>query len=197
MTFTDADLQPPAELRTDEFLLRPIRAADAERDYAAVMESKEQLRPWEQSGWPADDFTVEANRADLAKLAQRHAAGESFTYTVLDPTETHCLGCVYLFPTTAPMYARPQIEAVGDEPWSAYAAAAYFWVRTSRLADGLDQRLLAALGPWLAQAWGTAQVLVVTNEHVPRQMAVIEGSGRQLRFWLTFPNEAGRSPAYA
>lgn len=197
MALADTDFQAPAELRTDEFVLRPIRAADAERDYAAVMESKEFLRPWEQSGWPADDFTVAANRQDLARLAQRHADGESFTYTVLDPTETHSLGCVYLFPTSAPMYDRPRIAATEGEAWSDYEAAIYFWVRTSRLADGLDHRLLAALGPWLARDWGVAKALVITNEQVPHQMAVIEGSGRRLRFWLTFPNETGRSPAYA
>ncbi|MDQ2655390.1 MAG: N-acetyltransferase, partial [Chloroflexota bacterium] len=154
MAVTDNAFQPPAELRTDEFLLRPIRATDAEADYAAVMESREFLRPWEQSGWPEDDFTVDANRQDLAKLERRHADGESFTYTVLDAAGSQCLGCVYLFPTSAPMYARPQIAATGGEAWSAYELAIYFWVRTSRLADGLDQRLLAALGPWLAQEWG-------------------------------------------
>lgn len=197
MTVSGNAFQPPAEFRTAEFLLRPIRASDAERDYAAVMESKEFLRPWEQSGWPADDFTVEANRQDLAGLEQRHADGESFTYTVLDPTETHSLGCVYLFPTSAPMYARPQIAAVAGEEWQSYEAAIYFWVRTSRLADGLDQRLLAALGPWLAQEWGIARALIITNEQVPHQMALFEGSGRQLRFRLTFPNEPGTSLAYA
>lgn len=197
MTNAGNDFQPPAELRTAEFLLRPIRATDAERDFAAVMESKEFLRPWEQSGWPADDFTVEANRQDLAGLEQRHADGASFTYTVLDPTETHSLGCVYLFPTSAPMYARPQIAAVAGEEWQSYEAAIYFWVRTSRLADGLDQRLLAALGPWLAQEWGIARALIITNEQVRRQMALFEASGRQLRFRLTFPNEPGTSLAYA
>jgi hypothetical protein len=197
VALTDSDFQPPAELRTAEFLLRPIRASDAERDYAAVMESREFLRPWEQSGWPADDFTVEANRQDLAKLERRHADGESFTYTVLDPTETDSLGCVYLFPTSAPISARPQISAIDNEAWSAYEAAIYYWVRTSRLADGLDQRLLAALGPWLAQDWDIAQALVITNEQVPHQVALFEDSGRRLRFRLTFPKEPGNSLAYA
>jgi hypothetical protein len=65
---TDNDFQAPAERRTTEFLRRPIRASDAERDYAAVMEIKDFLRPWEQSGWPEDNFKLDANRQDLAKL---------------------------------------------------------------------------------------------------------------------------------
>ncbi len=40
MAFDKNDTHPPAELRTDEFLLRPIRASDAKLDYDAVMESR-------------------------------------------------------------------------------------------------------------------------------------------------------------
>jgi hypothetical protein len=197
MTFANDDVQVPEALRTDEFLLRPIRAADAELDYAAVMESKTFLRPWEQSGWPADDFTVEANREDLAKLEQRHADGASFTYTVMDPGETQSLGCVYIFPTTAPLYERAAISALDGAQWAAYEAAVYFWVRTSRLADGLDQRLLAALGAWFAQDWRIAHPLILTNEQVTQQVALFERSNLVLRFRLTFPNEPGTTLAYA
>ena len=36
MAGSNTDIHAPAELRTDEFLLRPIRAADAALDYEAV-----------------------------------------------------------------------------------------------------------------------------------------------------------------
>ncbi len=197
MAFTNDDFHAPAELRTNEFLLRPIRASDAALDYEAVMASKEYLRPWEQTGWPADDFTVEDNRADVAKLERWHAAGERFTYTVLDPTETQCLGCVYIVPTGAPLFARKQIAAIEGARWSEYAMAVHFWVRTSRLADGLDRRLLDALGPWLAHAWHSARHLIVTNEQVEQQVALIENTDRRLKFRLTDPKEPGKSLAYA
>jgi hypothetical protein len=197
MAFNTDDFHAPEGLGTDEFLLRPILASDAELDYEAVMESKEFLRLWEQSTWPADDFTVDANRADLAKLEQRHTDGESFTYTVMNPTETQCLGCVYIFPTDAPMYSRPQISAIDGAQWSAYEAAVYFWIRKSRLADGLDRRLLEALGPWFAHDWQIAHPLIITNEQFAQQVATIESANLQLRFQLTFPNEPGKSPAYA
>ena len=197
MSFNTAAFRPPEELRTDEFLLRPLRESDAELDYEAVMESREFLRVWEQSTWPSDDFTLEANRQDLIRHERQHAAGEAFTYTVMKPDETECLGCVYIFPTTAPMYSRPEIAAVGGEEWSAYEAAFYFWVRKSRLADGLDRRLLEALGPWFAQEWGVAHPLVITNEQFVQQVAVIESARCPLRFRLTFPNEPGKSLAYA
>ncbi len=197
MAFDNDDFHAPAGLRTDEFLLRPIRAADAALDYEAVMASKEYLRPWEQTGWPADDFTVDANRADVVKLARWHAAGERFTYTVLDPTGTHCLGCVYIAPTGAPLFARKQIAAIDGARWSEYAVAVNFWVRTSRLADGLDHRLLDALGPWLAREWHIARHLIVTSEQVAQQVSLIESTNRRLRFRLTDPKQSGKSLAYA
>jgi hypothetical protein len=197
MTFNTATFRAPEDLLTDEFLLRPLRETDAKLDYDAVMESREFLRVWEQSTWPADDFTLEANRQDLIRHERQHVAGEAFTYTVMNPDETQCLGCVYIFPTTAPMYSRPEIAAVDGDAWTAYEAAFYFWVRKSRLDDGLDRRLLEALGPWFAEAWGIAHPLVITNEQFAQQVAVIESANCQLKFHLTFPNEPGKSLAYA
>ena len=197
MTANTNPIHPPTELRTDEFLLRPIRAADAALDYEAVMASKDYLRPWEQTGWPADDFTLEDNREDVVKLERWHTAGERFTYTVLDPSETQCLGCVYIAPTGAPLFARKQIAALDGGRWSDYAVAVHFWVRTSRLADELDRRLLDALGPWLAQEWQIARHLIVTNEQVVQQVTLIESTGRRLSFRLSDPKMPGDYLAYA
>lgn len=73
------------------------------------MESREYLRTWEQTGWPEDGFAVAANREDLEKLERRHADREAFTYTVMNLAETECLGCVYLMPTNARMFAGAHI----------------------------------------------------------------------------------------
>ena len=197
MAFNNDDFHAPVELRTDEVLLRPILASDAELDYEAVMESREFLRQWEQSSWPADDFTVAANRADMEKLERRRADGELFTYTVMNPTETQCLGCVYISPTAARQFAKAQISAVDGAQWSEYEAAVYFWIRKSRLADGLDRRLLDALGPWLEHDWRIEHHLVVTNEQFEQQVSMIEGANLQLRFRLKYPNQPGESLAYA
>ncbi|MBE1875816.1 hypothetical protein [Myceligenerans pegani] len=121
MPFTDSTEPVPAELRTEEFALRPIVADDAELDYAAVMDSREHLRLWRQSTWPEDDFTLEANREDLIDMEQRHAAWRAFSYTVLDPAGTRCLGCVYVFPTSATFLARATVI------WSATGARCLRW----------------------------------------------------------------------
>lgn len=197
MAFNNDDFHAPEGLRTDEFLLRPIRASDAELDYEAVMESKEFLRRWEQSSWPEDDFTVEANREDMEKLERRRTDGECFTYTVMNTTETQCLGCVYNLPTTVRLFSRAQITAIDGAQWSGYEAAVYFWIRKSRLADELDRRLLDALGPWLAHDWRIDNYLIVTNEQFGQQVTMIERANLQLRFRLGDPNEPGQSLAYA
>lgn len=190
------DLEVPAELVTEDFALRPIRAADAELDHAAVMESKEFLRTWEQSSWPEDDFTVAANREDLVKLEQRHAAHQAFTYTVMDPAGTECLGCVYLMPPDARMYAEGRITPVGDDRWGDYGAMVYFWVRRSRLAAGTDRALLDALRLWLAKDWTVGRALVVTNEQFTQQVELIERTDLTLRFHVEERGKPGRYLAY-
>ena len=111
MSITDSNEPFPAELRTTDFVLRPIVADDAEMDHAAVMETREHLRLWEQSTWPEDDFTVQANREDLVDLEQHHAEHRAFTYTVLDPHGTECLGCVYVFPTSASFLVKATCDS--------------------------------------------------------------------------------------
>lgn len=126
MPFTDSTEPVPAELRAEEFFLRPIVADDAEMDYAAVMETREHLRLWRQSTWPEDDFTVEANREDLIELEQRHAAHRAFTYTVLDSDGTECLGCVYVYPTSATFLAKSAVTPVGGDQWADVDAVIFF-----------------------------------------------------------------------
>ncbi|MCD0446491.1 hypothetical protein LO763_23010 [Glycomyces sp. A-F 0318] len=196
MSFKDKGIDAPEGLTTGDFTLRPILAADAEADYAAVMESRDYLRSWEQSSWPEDDFTVEANRADLEKLERRHANRETFTYTVTDPAGAECLGCVYVVAPDARMFTQARITPVGDRRWEEYEAAVYFWVRRSRLATGTDRALLDALRAWFAKDWGLPSPLIVTNEQFAQQVEMIEGAGLRLRFEIAEPDKPGRYLAY-
>lgn len=61
----------PAERRTREFVLRPIKASDAAADFDAVMDSRADVIGWEQTGWPADDFTRQVDL--LARLGMSPA----------------------------------------------------------------------------------------------------------------------------
>lgn len=187
----------PAGLKTDEFFLRPIVAADAARDYAAVMETRIDLRVWEQSSWPADDFTVDANRADLADLEQRHANRRAFTYTVLDPTGTDCLGCIYIFPTNATFLTKATVTpATGDARWADVDAVVYFWVRESRISSDLDVRLLAAVRSWMDEVWALERTVFVANEQYERQVRLLDRAGLSVRFELDEPGKPGTYLAF-
>jgi hypothetical protein len=196
MSLTTTDGSAPEGLATDDFILRPIRAADAALDYAAVMESRDYLRGWEQTGWPEEDFTVEANREDLEKMERWHANGDGFSYTVMNPSETECLGCVYLRSTNAPAYAGARITPVGDHRWEAYEATVSYWVRRSRLETAIDRALLDALRAWLAKDWSLQGHLFVTSELFSQQVEMIGRTDLRLRFTVEKPGKPGRYIAY-
>ena len=196
MYFGASDETVPAGLRTEEFVLRPIVAGDAELDHAAVLETREHLRLWEQSTWPEDDFTVDANREDLEGLERRHGERRAFTYTVLDPGGTECLGCVYVFPVDAAFLARATVTAVGADRWADVDAVVYFWARLSRMRTGMDGALLAALRTWFAEVWKLGTVGYVTNEQFAQQVELIEHSGLTLKFELVEPDKTGTYLVY-
>ena len=196
MALTSPEQPVPSGLRTDEFVLRPIRADDAPADHAALMETREELRLWEQSTWPADDFSVEANREDLAGLERRHGEHRAFTYTVVDPAGAECLGCVYVFPTTATFLARSSVTPTGTDEWSAVDAVVYFWVRRSRMATGMDGRLLAALRAWFADDWGVARTVFVTSERFAQQTALLRTTDLTVRFAIREPDKPGTFLAF-
>jgi len=192
MPITDMSEPVPSELRTAEFVLRPIVADDAEMDHAAVMETREHLRSWEQSTWPEDDFTVEANRQDLIGLEERHAAHRAFTYTVRDPDDTRCLGCVYVFPTSATFLAKSTVTPVDGDLWADVEAVVFFWVRLSQMELGMDGRLLSALRVWFAGEWRLRKTVYVTSEQFTRQVDLIERTDLILKFELWEPGKPSK-----
>ena len=197
MTFRELGIDAAIGFETPEFVLRPILASDAELDYDAVMESREFLRKWEQSTWPEDDFTVEANRQDMAKMERRHASGESFGYTVMNLDQTECLGCVYVFSPESNWLSAAQVKAVDVHPWSDCDAVFLFWVRKSRLAQGMDRSLLDSLVTWFDRDWSIDSPVVMTNEQFDQQVAMIEGTALRRRFEVTLPDDPGTYLAYA
>ena len=133
----------PEELRTDEFLLRPLRATDVQLDYDAVTSSRAELLLGSGGTWPREGFTLAKNLADLQRHEQEHRDRVAFTYTIMNPAETECLGCLYI----GPLERLIGNEGGNGEYLSESTAYVSFWVRHSRLADHLDRRLLQVLIP--------------------------------------------------
>ena len=184
MPFYPDDAPVPAGLSTDEFVLRQLRGSDVALDYDAVMASKEMLRVRMGGSWPRDDFTLDENLADLEQHEADFEARTGFTYTVMNPSGTECLGCVYFYPLAEVLRHRG-IDASaaagvrGDEP------AATFWVHSERVADGLDKRLLASLLPWIAAEFAFPRVLFLAYATDDRQVAILREAG--LRPMASYP----------
>jgi RimJ/RimL family protein N-acetyltransferase len=165
MEFHPPDAVVPAELRTERLLLRPLRVTDVERDYQAVMSSAAMLRIWSQTDWPADDFSLAENRDDLERHEREHRERKAFTFTVLDPGATRCLGCVYLTPLD------PDRAALCEG--ASCAANAGFWVRAAEIENELDRHLLEALREWLGSEWSFDRVLFTISARDERQAELL------------------------
>ena len=169
MTFYPTGIAVPLEMRTSRLCIRPLRATDVELDYDAVMSSAKMLRRWCQGDWPADGFTPAENLADLRRHEREHIERKAFTYTVLDPQGTRCLGCVYITPL------RPEQLSLGKGV--AWPADVGFWVRASEVATGLDAHLLAALQEWLSVEWAFERLLFTVGTQDAHHTALFVAAG--------------------
>lgn len=123
--------------------LRPIRAADVDIDYPAVMGSRERLwaRYGEVWGWPPATMTLEQDRDDLARHEAEAEANESFNYAVLDARESRLLGCVYL------------LDPPDGESDQTHDALVSWWVVDEEAGGPLECTLGEAVPRWLAAEW--------------------------------------------
>src|SRR5205823_11987465 len=57
-----------------------------------------------------------------------------------------------------------------------------FWVRSTRLADHLDRRLLTAVIPWFLNEWAFSHVLFFAQKREERQIRLFEEMGLRLLY---------------
>lgn len=173
----------PSLLETDEFRIRPLRSTDVELDYDAVMNSRETLLLASGGDWPAEHFTLEENLRHLEEHEREHNERVAFTYTIMNPAETQCLGCIYLSPFTF-MIERadgtPEQIATGGD----YQVWVNFWVRQSRLADDLESRVLVTLLDWFATQWSFQRVVFAARKEQLRHQQLYASAGLHLLFTL-------------
>lgn len=140
MSWLPEDFSHPTTLPVmDGYHLRPIREADTEIDYPAVMGSRARL--WTIYGtawaWPPATMTVEEDRADLARHEREIAAHESFNYALLNLAETELFGCVYIDP--------PQKTGADAEiSW---------WVVDTHVGTPLEDALGIVVPRWITRVW--------------------------------------------
>jgi len=136
-SFVPDSFEVPATLETDRFRLRMLSINDVEKDYEAVMESRELLHAQFGGPWPREGFTLQENLADLKKHQREFEQREAFAYTVVSLDESRILGCVYI---------NPSEDKDTD-------AEVYMWVRQSEFYKGLDPILFETVKKWLKETW--------------------------------------------
>lgn len=130
--------------------LRPIRAADVDIDYPAVMGSRERLwsiygQAW---GWPPATMTYNQDRDDLARHEAEIAAHESFNYALFDAAETALLGCVYIDPP----------ERTGAD------AEISWWVVDELVGTDRERELDLFVPRWIGESWPFRQPRLIGRD---------------------------------
>lgn len=149
--FTDVFLIPDLHL-ADEFIFRPLRASDVELDYDAVVSSSLMLRGWSQSDWPHEGFTLEENLDDLQRHEKEHLEKKAFTYTIMSPEETFCLGCIYMNPLIQDVIDLGICQHSSNEG-EIFAASIRYWIRESHATKEFNLTILKEIDQWLDNAW--------------------------------------------
>ncbi len=144
-TFISDDLEPPFDIETDEFIIRKLTVDEVEKDFEALMSSKESLRQifGIDDDWPADDMTIEENYKDLKGHQDQFDNREGFAYTVVNKGDTECIGCIYIW------------------PWAhgTYDALSYYWVTDKVKENGFEEVLGDYLDRWLKSFWSFKNIL--------------------------------------
>ena len=134
--FVPPEFNIPTVLETDHFRLRMLSVDDVEKDYEAVIETREYFHSRGFS-WPREGFTIEENLSDLEQHQQEFLDRKAFAYTVVSLDESRVLGCVYINP--------PKKENTD--------ARIHLWVRTSEYKKGLDPILFQVVKEWIDSSW--------------------------------------------
>jgi hypothetical protein len=135
--FVPDDFEIPALIETDRFRLRMLSVDDVEKDYEAVIESRELLHNMFGGPWPRLGFTLEENLADLERHQQEFLDRKAFAYTVVSLDETKVLGCLYINP---PKMSGPDAIVV-------------MWVRQTEYDKGMDEILFQTVRDWIIADW--------------------------------------------
>jgi heme oxygenase len=150
----------PQDLKMEEFHLRVLTVNDVVKDYDAVMSSAAHLKTvWPGGDWP-EGLTLEQDLIDLGWHQKEFQLRRSFAYSVVTPSESKVMGCVYIYPS----------DKLG------YEAEIYLWARQSELAAGLEDRLYSIVRKWLTDSW-------------PFKRVAFPGRDISLEAWLQTPSK--------
>jgi hypothetical protein len=135
----EEDIAIPSRKETDSFVIRPLRVTDAEADFDAITESRDQIKNifGPDHPWPPKDLTLEQNQIDVAWHQKEHQRRDAFTFTVCEHDNDMELGCLYIQPT--------QVYR--------YDATVYFWISQTALKHNLSDDITISIKQWISDEW--------------------------------------------
>ena len=162
MTFYPPSSPIPEFFQNENYLFRPLKTADNELDYDAVMASKYILRKISSSTWPEEGFSLADNYEDLYRHENDHNDRKEFTFTIIASDRSLCLGCLYIRPP--PSFSHSEKTQ----------ATVRFWVRESTEAESFERRVLKDIIRWLEQSWQFITVYFQTGINASRQIELFK-----------------------
>ncbi|GGO35893.1 hypothetical protein [Deinococcus humi] len=170
------DRQPvPTSFITPLFELHRQTVGHNEADYAAVMDSRQELRCWSDSEWPEDDFTLQANLEDLHMHICEHDRDEAYGFSIFTPDGQTVLGSLYLS-EVAPFIDNYVVSDADRAILAAAQVRVEYWLRRGTSRD-LELALLQAVQDWLAREWWFGGVLFGSRRGAEAQRAAYEAAG--------------------
>lgn len=146
----------PDKLETLDFLIRKLKESDAKLDYEAVMSSIDIIHKIRGGTWPSKALILDEDVQDLTIHQNEFENRVSFAFTVMNPTETECLGCIYFYP----IGTRKKAPNTADVDVS-------FWVTQKAYNMGLYDKLYKIIREWLSRDWPFKNPFW-TNDGVPQ-----------------------------
>jgi len=137
--FVPEGFEAPFEVETEDFIVRKLTVDEVEKDYKAVMSSKESLRQifHENDDWPKDDMTIDDNYEDLLRHQHEFDDNEAFAYTIVNSDDSECIGCIYIYPF----------------PYDVYDSKVFYWL-VDKVDNDLNESLKSFLDKWIPDSFG-------------------------------------------
>lgn len=118
----------------------------AKSDLDAVMASKDELRLWSDSDWPADNFTEEDNREDLKDHVEDNEEHCAYGFMLYDSSKKTCYGSLYVNPLNLESFKNDKSEI------EKFDARIDCWIRTD-IEESLKIAIVKDLTTWLNSDW--------------------------------------------
>ncbi len=175
MTLNPDGCPVPDSFVTPLFAVRRQTPDHNVADYAAVMDSRQELRVWSDSEWPEDDFTLQANLDDLQMHIVEHDRDEAYGFSIFTPDGQTVLGSLYL-DEVAPFLNNYTISDAERAVLATAQVRVEYWLRRGVPAD-FEPAFLEAVQGWLAREWWFEHVMFGSRRGGAAQRAAYEAAG--------------------